>query len=56
MPEITKKDLIAMRNKLEKCKIPKDKNGNYIIKLYKPDEATIKLIKELEGFELKEES
>lgn len=56
MPEVTKEVLSEIRKKLEKCKIPKTKDGKYIIDLYKPDEATIKLIEESEIFTIKEES
>ncbi len=56
MTTVTKKQLLTARKKLEKYNIPKTKDGKYIIDLYKPDEATIKLIKEDKLFELKEKS
>ncbi len=56
MPEVTKEVLLAARKKLEKYKIPKTKDGYYIVDLHKWDKATIKLIKESGLFTRKEES
>ena len=54
MLKITEKDLLAMKRKLEKCKIPKTKEGYYVIDLHEFDEETIKLIAESEMFTIKE--